>query len=72
MKEHKKDVKNEKQSSAIAQHCITNNHQFDFDNVNTLSLESCWKRRTIKESILTHQSFGKSINDVKYKLKVFG
>jgi len=72
MKEHKNDIKKDKLTSLIAQHCNINNHRMDIDNAETLSLESIWKRRVIKESLLTHYTHGKAINEVKYKLKVFG
>jgi len=44
----------------------------DIENAETLALESIWKHRIIKESLLTHSAHGKAINEVKYKLKVFG
>ncbi len=72
MKEHRNDIKKDKLTSLIAQHCNTNNHRMDIDNAETLTFESDWKRRVIKESLLTHYAHDRAINEVKYKLKVFG
>jgi hypothetical protein len=72
MKEHLNDIKNNKLTSLIAQHCNLNNHKMDFDNVETLAFESMWKRRIIKESLLTQHAYGKAINEVNHKLNVFG
>ncbi|CAF1499511.1 unnamed protein product, partial [Didymodactylos carnosus] len=72
MREHNNDIKKSKQTSLIAQHPNMNNHMMDLDYAETLTPESTWKRRVIKESILTHQSKGLVINETKYKLKVFG
>jgi hypothetical protein len=72
MNEHKNDIKKDKLTSLIAQHCNTNHHRMDFENAEALTLESIWKRRVIKESLYTHYTNGKAVNEVKYKLKVFG
>jgi len=45
---------------------------FNFDQAETLNKENNWTRRIIKESLHTHQSAGKALNDVKFKLNVFG
>ncbi|CAF1549089.1 unnamed protein product [Rotaria sordida] len=71
IKEHINDIRKNKLTSLIAQHCNINNHKMDFDNTETLALESTWKRRIIKESLLTQHTYGKAINEVKYQLKVF-
>ena len=68
--EHIKDITKNKQNSAIAQRCSNNNHQFDLNNTKTLNLEENWKRRIIKESLLTQKSLALAINDTKYKLKI--
>ena len=71
IKEHINDIKKNKSTSLIAQHCNLNKHKMDFDNIETLALESMWKRRVIKESLLTQYAHGKAINEVKHTLKVF-
>jgi hypothetical protein len=71
MKEHKANIKKHESSSALTKHTETEKHSFDFDNVRTLSRETEWSRRIIKESILTHETFGKALNDTKHILKVF-
>jgi hypothetical protein len=64
MKEHKNDIKKDKLTSLIAQHCNTNNHIMDVNNAETLASESIWKRRVMKESLLTHYTHGKEIKEV--------
>ena len=71
MKEHKKDIRNRSESSHVAKHANEEKHSFDFEKVQTLSLESNWRRRIIKESLFTHEMLGKSLNDTKFKLNVF-
>lgn len=70
MKEHKDDIRILKDTSKIAQHVAEKQHNMDFDNVKILCHESNWRRRIIKESLHTHNSFGKAINDVKHQLNV--
>ena len=55
MKEHESDVRMFIESSNVAKHANTENHSFDFTRPETLSLESNWRRRTIKESLFSHQ-----------------
>ena len=71
MKEHQKDIKNFSDKSNIARHVIDNKHSFDFVNAQTLTYESNWHRRVIKESLHTSATNGKALNDVKFKLNVF-
>ncbi|CAM4849385.1 unnamed protein product [Rotaria magnacalcarata] len=71
IKEHKEDIRKAKENSNTAQHVFEKNHSFDFDNTRILSSEINWKRRVIKESLFTHYSYGKSLNEVKHKLKIF-
>jgi hypothetical protein len=71
MKVHQNDIRNCKENSHVAQHVLETRHSFDFDNVETLSFDTNWKWRTIKESLFTHYSYGKSLNDVKHKLRIF-
>jgi hypothetical protein len=49
---------------------LSDKHNFDFDNVKTLAFESEWRRRIIKESILTNRTLGKSINETKHITQV--
>ena len=72
MKEHKKDITNLSNSSNVVEHVIEQNHTFDFNEVETLIYENNWNRRIIKESLYTYQSLNLALNDVKYKLNVFG
>ncbi|CAF4501415.1 unnamed protein product, partial [Didymodactylos carnosus] len=53
MNEHQYDIRNDKITSAVAQHANTHSHSFDFQTVETLALETAWKRRVIKESLHT-------------------
>ncbi|CAF4664734.1 unnamed protein product, partial [Didymodactylos carnosus] len=72
MKEYQKDIRKNTLTSAVAQHANSKSHSFDFDKAEKLAHESDWRKRTIKESLYTQFTYGKSINDTKYKLKVFG
>ncbi|CAF3431518.1 unnamed protein product [Rotaria socialis] len=72
MKEHQKDIKNLSDSSNVVKHAIEQKHTFKFDQAETLTFESKWNRRVIKESLYTHQSLDQSLNDVKFKLNAFG
>jgi hypothetical protein len=72
MKEHQKDIKNISDSSNVVKHVIQHNHSFNFNEVEKLTKENNCTRRVIKESLLTHQSSEKVLNDVKFKLNVFG
>jgi hypothetical protein len=71
MNEHKSDIKKHKESSNIAKHANEEKHAFDFNQSETLTLETDWKRRTIKESLFKYQMQDKSLNDVKFKLNIF-
>jgi arginyl-tRNA--protein-N-Asp/Glu arginylyltransferase len=71
LKEHQKDIKKSSDKSNIAKHANDHKHAFNFPESETLSLETNWKRRIIKESLFTEETYGKAINDVKFKLKVF-
>ena len=72
MKEHQVSIRKHKSSSVLTKHMETEKHTFDFNNVWTLSRETNWSWRIIKESILIHETFGKVLNETKYALKVFG
>lgn len=71
MKEHKADIKNNKATSDIAKHMNNQEHAADFTNIETIGKESVWRRRVIKESLLTQQHLGKTINQVKHVVQVF-
>ena len=72
MKEHQADIRKHESSSVLTKHTKTKKHTFDFNSMRTLSGETNWSPRIIKESILTHETFGKALNDTKYVLKTFG
>ena len=71
MKEHKADIKNNKATSDIAKHMNTLKHTADFTNIETIGNDSVWRRRVIKESLLTQQRLGMTINQVKHAVLVF-
>jgi hypothetical protein len=71
MKEHQADIQKHKQCSNVAKHANENKHSFNFIQAETLTLESNWRRRIIKESLFTHQINDKALNDVKFKLNIF-
>ena len=70
IKEHKANIKTLSTKSKLVEHILTYKHQFDFTNTKTLALESDWRKRVIKESILTSRTLGKSINEVKHTIHV--
>jgi hypothetical protein len=70
--EHKAAIKKQDMKSEIAKHVINTKHTMDFKKVETLTKESDWKRRIIKESLFTNENNAKAINEIKYKLQVFG
>ena len=72
MSEHKSKIKSLSLDSKIVEHILEHNHKFDFTNTLTLALETDWRKRVIKESILTHRTLGKSINDTKHTIRVIG
>ena len=72
MNEHKAKVKSLSSDSKIVEHILEHNHKFDFSNASTLALETDWRKRVIKESIITHKTLGKSINDTKHTIRIIG
>jgi hypothetical protein len=70
MKEHKAKIRTLASDSKLVEHILSDKHNFDFDNVKTLAFESEWRRRIIKESILTNRTLGKSINETKHTTQV--
>jgi hypothetical protein len=72
MNEHKAKIKSLSSDSKLVEHILEHNHKFDFSNTLTLALETDWRKRVIKESILTHKTLGKSINDTKHTIRIVG
>ena len=70
MKEHKAKIKTLSSDSKLVEHILKYKHSFDFSNTKTLAFESNWRKRVIKESILTNRTLGKSINETKHVLQV--
>jgi hypothetical protein len=70
--EHKSKVKSLSSDSKIVEHILEHQHSFDFSNTLTLALETDWRKRVIKESILTHRTLGRSINDTKHTIRIVG
>ena len=57
--------------SNIVKHNHIEQYTFDFDKSEILSRETNWYRRVLRECLHTEETYGKSLNDVKYKLKIF-
>jgi len=72
MDEHKAKVKLLSSDSKIVEHILEHNHKFDFSNASTLALETDWRKRVIKESIMTYRTLGRSINDTKHTIRIVG
>ncbi len=70
MNEHKAKIRLLSSDSKLVEHILEYKHSFDFSNTDTLAWESNWRRRIIKESILTNKTHGKSINETKHTLKI--
>ena len=68
--EHKSKVKTLSSDSKIVEHILKYKHNFDFSSTKTLALENDWRKRIIKESILTNRTLGKSINETKHTLQI--
>jgi hypothetical protein len=72
MREHQKNIKTNDPNSKVATHANINGHELDFGNVMIPGKESDWRRRVIKESLFTQGTFGKSYNDIKHTIRIFG
>ncbi|CAF2140345.1 unnamed protein product [Rotaria magnacalcarata] len=70
--EHLKAIKKKDINSELVKHILNTNHTMNFNETTTLAKETNWKRRVIKESLLTFESKDKAVNEVKHKLQVFG
>ena len=71
MTEHKTKIRTLGSDSKIVEHILQYKHEFDLSKVETLTHESNWRRRVIKESLLTSKTHGNAINDTKHSLRVF-
>ena len=72
IKEHQAKLRKLSSDSKLVEHVLEHNHRIDFSKTETLTWESDWRRRVIKESILTNRTTGKSINDTKHIIRVVG
>ncbi|CAF3042390.1 unnamed protein product [Rotaria socialis] len=70
MAEHRSKIKTLASDSKLVEHIEQHKHKFDFSKVETLARETDWRKRTIKESILTNKACGNAINDTKHILRV--
>lgn len=70
MKEHEAKIRTLSSDSKLVEHILNDKHCFDFSNTGTLAYESNWRKRIIKESILTNRTLGKSINETKHNLLI--
>ncbi|CAF2131168.1 unnamed protein product, partial [Rotaria magnacalcarata] len=70
--EHLKAIKKKDTNSEIVKHILNTNHTMNFNKTTALAKETNWKRRIIKESLLTFESKDKAVTEVKHKLQVFG
>ena len=64
MKEHKDRIKTLSSDSKLVEHILEYKHNIDFSNTSTLAFESNWRKRVIKESILTNRTLGRAINEI--------
>ena len=46
-------------------------HAADFTNIETLDDESDWRRRVIRDNLLTRQHLSETITQVKHEIRVF-
>ena len=68
--EHKSKIRTLSSDSKIVEHILNFKHKFEFSNTKALAFENDWRKRIIKESILTNRTLGKSINETKHTLQV--
>ena len=68
--EHRSKIRTLASDSKIVEHILKYKHNFDFSSTKTLALENDWRKRIIKESILTNRTLGKSINETKHTLQI--
>ena len=60
MKEYEAKIGTLSSDSKLVEHILKYKHSFDFSNTATLAFENDWRKRIIKESILTNRTLGKS------------
>ena len=72
MNEHKSKARLLSADSKIVQHILEHNHSFDFSNASILALETDWRKRVIKESIMTQKTLGRAIDDTKHTIRIVG
>ncbi|CAF4600906.1 unnamed protein product [Rotaria sp. Silwood2] len=70
MKEHEAKIRTLSSDSKLVEHILKYQHSFDFSKTETLAYESDWRKRIIKESILTNRTLGKSINETKHTIQI--
>lgn len=70
MAEHQAKIRTLASDSKLVEHIEQHKHKFDFSNVKTLARETDWRKRIIKESILTNKAAGNAINDTKHTLRI--
>ena len=70
--EHKAKIRTLSSDSKLVEHILQHKHKFDFSNTKTLARETDWRKRVIKESILTNRTLGNAINDTKHVIRVVG
>ena len=68
--EHRSKIRTLALDSKIVEHILKYKHNFDFSSTKTLALENDWRKRIIKESILTNRTLGKSINETKHAIQI--
>ncbi len=69
--EHRAKIRSLASDSKLVEHVSQYKLKFDFSKVETLVWETDWRKRVIKENILTNRTFGNAINDTKHILRVF-
>jgi hypothetical protein len=72
MIEHQAKIKSLASDSKLVEHIQQYKHEFDFWKTTTLAHDTEWRKRIIKESLLTYKTNGNAINDTKHTLHIFG
>ena len=68
--EHKSKIRTLSSDSKIVEYILKFKHDFDFSSTKTLAFESDWRKRIVKESILTNRTLFRSINETKHTLQI--
>ncbi|CAF4258835.1 unnamed protein product [Rotaria sp. Silwood2] len=61
MKEQRAKIKTLSSDSKLVEHILKYKHNIDFSNTKTLAFESNWRKRIIKESILTNRTLDSNV-----------